>query len=110
METCTWKKSPDFVGIPSETHYSLKEMETACPEVRFHCRFYTSETHYSLKEMETTTCILPQGKVTVCVGNPLLSERDGNEFVRKLFKFLYLLLVGNPLLSERDGNRADSKY
>jgi len=41
-------------SIVSETHYSLKEMETitCCRTYRRHC-VERSETHYSLKEMET---------------------------------------------------------
>ena len=40
----------------------------------------------------------------ITVGNPLLSERDGNPQVYLLDLEGYHLLVGNPLLSERDGN------
>ncbi len=63
----------------SETHYSLKEMETCKANLRLLLDFDLSETHYSLKEMETrifhVVCII---KIYI-VGNPLLSERDGNE-------------------------------
>jgi len=39
------------------------------------------------------------------VGNPLLSERDGNLFLGDNTPLLFLP-VGNPLLSERDGNNS----
>ncbi len=139
----------------SETHYSLKEMETSSGFFQMNLPCHKSETHYSLKEMETiavqfllVTSITPGQKPTtlwkrwklirkylsklclcLCqkpttlwkrwklsrlrshltktnneVGNPLLSERDGNKF------FMCLLAqgtcqVGNPLLSERDGSK-----
>jgi len=88
-----------------------------------------SETHYSLKEMETY-CFVPAIERKVClVRNPLLSERDGNSgyphrllphlvqsqkpttlwkrWKLKLGPIFYHFcryLVRNPLLSERDGN------
>jgi len=37
-----------------------------------------SETHYSLKEMETPFDHLQFDLKNIEVGNPLLSERDGN--------------------------------
>jgi len=37
-----------------------------------------SETHYSLKEMETTIEKIFKFNI-IKVGNPLLSERDGNQ-------------------------------
>ena len=117
-------------------------------------RDVVSETHYSLKEMETFFLNTPLVLWKGIVGNPLLSERDGNRTiyhlsfqgylycrkpttlwkrwkpvrnVKTLHKFLprsethYSLkemetieafkvplliscTVGNPLLSERDGN------
>ena len=39
----------------SETHYSLKEMETAQSQSKYIFSYSLSETHYSLKEMETET-------------------------------------------------------
>jgi len=62
----------------SETHYSLKEMETLPYFFVAHFISWSSETHYSLKEMETyrpDSCIV---RKQLSVGNPLLSERDGN--------------------------------
>ena len=61
----------------SETHYSLKEMETVWDQFRLH-NAHRSETHYSLKEMETFLDPLFNNKFFSNVGNPLLSERDGN--------------------------------
>jgi len=40
--------------------------------------FNKSETHYSLKEMETLQHTTHAFLVLSIVGNPLLSERDGN--------------------------------
>jgi len=40
----------------------------------------------------------------VTVGNPLLSERDGNSVLPPSAYPCPKLIVGNPLLSERDGN------
>jgi len=37
----------------SETHYSLKEMETTKGSPCVETTYFESETHYSLKEMET---------------------------------------------------------
>jgi len=43
---------PSYFSLLSETHYSLKEMETIKqPFPALPC--FSSETHYSLKEMET---------------------------------------------------------
>jgi len=52
--------------------------------------------------METTTSYSESRGTTFSVGNPLLSERDGN--YASLGLSTYFLFVGNPLLSERDGN------
>jgi len=143
------------ISSSSETHYSLKEMET--PVVRNSlgeasksvgnpllserdgniitfqhlnkCCSSLSETHYSLKEMETTSPKRSKIPSSKSVGNPLLSERDGNCTVKPLcFKPALnmsethyslkemetqqpkrcwqtpWIFVGNPLLSERDGN------
>jgi len=144
-----------MLNSSSETHYSLKEMETPTSKTGTDFNksnvgnpllserdgnspkrskvpwisFIMSETHYSLKEMET----LPLGTHLLgdlaLVGNPLLSERDGNFCSFRISSYCcfcgrkpttlwkrwklhythllliqYLHLVGNPLLSERDGN------
>ena len=49
-----------------------------CFTVRLLIPQHLSETHYSLKEMETSLMknVLPPTRTGV--GNPLLSERDGN--------------------------------
>jgi len=62
----------------SETHYSLKEMETFLSSFGRTLLYRLSETHYSLKEMETTSKLLKNCFHVTFVGNPLLSERDGN--------------------------------
>ncbi len=62
----------------SETHYSLKEMETITVHDKIQKLRFLSETHYSLKEMETLMHELGIETVLEVVGNPLLSERDGN--------------------------------
>ena len=55
----TWSSIPSPEIISSETHYSLKEMETFKRFFQFLCCFLTvSETHYSLKEMETSESFL----------------------------------------------------
>jgi len=64
---------------------------------------YWSETHYSLKEMETRLGRVHLAKYSYLVGNPLLSERDGNSSSLTQSSILNFF-VGNPLLSERDGN------
>jgi len=117
--------------------------------------FLLSETHYSLKEMETILELRKSDNSTQKVGNPLLSERDGNSsLIVSVTKYIWPLsethyslkemetqllywphrwlsylrrkpttlwkrwkplhsrnlqmgeriFVGNPLLSERDGN------
>jgi len=43
------------------------------------------------------------------VGNPLLSERDGN-LKCKVSRPFWKLHVGNPLLSERDGNSSNRRF
>ncbi len=67
-----------------------------------------SETHYSLKEMETNHTVLVKSCM-VLVGNPLLSERDGNtsESCQNLH---CTIRVRNPLLSERDGNSKQQQF
>jgi len=115
--------------LTSETHYSLKEMETSTfsksTDGRTHIRRKPttlwkrwklfiiliihlniknlSETHYSLKEMETSLELYMLYHCTLHVGNPLLSERDGN-WCLWTGNYHTIQLVGNPLLSERDGN------
>ena len=66
--------------------------------------FSMSETHYSLKEMETCDSFHSNHLLLEFVGNPLLSERDGN-FCFRISQSYKWKLVGNPLLSERDGNQ-----
>ena len=88
-----------------------------------------SETYYSLKEMETLYFLSSRSAFITLVGNPLLSERDGNKLLllyrlhkthkcrkpttlwkrwkqrsSKPVHGKFVILVGNPLLSERDGN------
>ncbi len=87
----------------SETHYSLKEMETIVCTVKQLFKPFVSETHYSLKEMETLQSLFVLVLKKAYVGNPLLSERDGNHQMKHNSEILHLE-VGNPLLSERDGN------
>ena len=70
----------------SETHYSLKEMETITSFYGNSLKSTSSETHYSLKEMETTFASFQCQRLSLSVGNPLLSERDGN-----LSLYLYYL-------------------
>jgi len=53
--------------------------------------------------METHTNHLIWRQHARFVGNPLLSERDGNLLFR-LLTYSIIFIVGNPLLSERDGN------
>jgi len=79
METFMEGTTYTVAIILSETHYSLKEMETFVNVIKPHCDLYTSETHYSLKEMETTYFGLIKLPYSFCVRNPLLSERDGNK-------------------------------
>ncbi len=93
-----------------------------------------SETHYSLKEMETQSMYTLSPSGSISVRNPLLSERDGNTpsidgrlLVIALSETHYSLkemetplqipsmlsfssLVRNPLLSERDGNLNTGSY
>jgi len=89
----------------SETHYSLKEMETQSHS------WYTSFC-LELSRKPTTLWkrwkLIFRGGMQVFgfsqVGNPLLSERDGNISPTSLLVFEFFPRVGNPLLSERDGN------
>ena len=46
---------PHNIPLESETHYSLKEMETVSSDPEHWMVKFESETHYSLKEMETST-------------------------------------------------------
>jgi len=54
--------------------------------------------------METKPVHLDTVYLICHVGNPLLSERDGNKKNSAIETGLNGSLVGNPLLSERDGN------
>jgi len=47
------RKTLSCPSILSETHYSLKEMETVLKNIGTIPSSVSSETHYSLKEMET---------------------------------------------------------
>jgi len=53
METRTVLRGRKLHRTKSETHYSLKEMETPLCEPYGYTILHKSETHYSLKEMET---------------------------------------------------------
>ena len=55
-----------------------KRWKQTCFFVPFYCDPRTSETHYSLKEMETNNVTFDGPLDLWIVGNPLLSERDGN--------------------------------
>jgi len=60
--------------------------------------------------METKIRFLLLQKVRSTVGNPLLSERDGN-FGHVFFTDpVFNHKVGNPLLSERDGNNGGNIF
>jgi len=79
METPTSKTGTDFnksnVGNPL-----LSERDGNSPKrskVPW-ISFIMSETHYSLKEMETSVAFVSVHTAAFAVGNPLLSERDGN--------------------------------
>jgi len=80
----------------SETHYSLKEMETMnLKSIDPASDSKMSETHYSLKEMETfflPRCLQQTG--SIIVRNPLLSERDGN------YIYIVQVLFIRSMLSE----------
>jgi len=84
--TTLWKRWKPFASIPF-----------------FLSNATMSETHYSLKEMETFPKFTLHYPIHHHVGNPLLSERDGNSCLPLLLCFQWES-VGNPLLSERDGN------
>ncbi len=101
----TFQGLPLFLSLraKSETHYSLKEMETLLDFLSSMFHTTQSETHYSLKEMETDLHSITFFISSSPVGNPLLSERDGN-IINHIIPFTISLIVGNPLLSERDGN------
>jgi len=53
--------------------------------------------------METPVVRNSLGEASKSVGNPLLSERDGNGLFDSQWPNTKIH-VGNPLLSERDGN------
>ncbi len=78
------------------------ETRSTLLKLRYNC--ILSETHYSLKEMETCICHIRIVSGVILVGNPLLSERDGNSTISTPLPVLLGPSVGNPLLSERDGN------
>ncbi len=55
-----------------------KRWKPWCFLSNYNFAFSMSETHYSLKEMETLFCLYRLPLLLLQVGNPLLSERDGN--------------------------------
>ncbi len=61
------RSGQDAIELQSETHYSLKEMETLIVWVRNLTHPFRSETHYSLKEMETLT-LLPSSFIQSNLG------------------------------------------
>jgi len=105
-------------------------METGPPKSTYSTWRGTSETHYSLKEMETSQSAADKKLLSFLVRNPLLSERDGNNkfgileilaestlsethyslkemetLSKNNLDFFFFEKVRNPLLSERDGNQ-----
>jgi len=52
--------------VASETHYSLKEMETATHSTLNFLVYIQSETHYSLKEMETIVRLMSRSDKSPC--------------------------------------------
>ena len=110
--TTLWKRwkpvspcdKPMAKSSMSETHYSLKEMETLEPMTNalpssLNCRKPTT-LWKRWKQAPVLAGVYHFGYI---VGNPLLSERDGNSSTVMRHEF-GISSVGNPLLSERDGN------
>jgi len=79
METSKDTKSHPWSGKETVGNPLLSERDGNCSISLFTISFPPpSETHYSLKEMETSRLAPEKYRYWLYVGNPLLSERDGN--------------------------------
>ena len=110
--TTLWKRwklgkfpGEHFLQYPrSETHYSLKEMETSFLTPCSPFGDYPSETHYSLKEMETQSAVVEEFYKSVWRRKPTTLWKRWKRVRAWHSRSTENSRVGNPLLSERDGN------